>query len=135
MEQLVAGGAQPAPRVRDVEMEEMMEELQEKVRGREAENERLKQRLLVAKQQLINTQSRRQTPYGHVHSRVNSGTKKLRDDTSSLSPTRPRSESRRCFSAQTLCSCDTSLTSCFSDTKLFTRPVREDVLVLVTSSR
>ncbi|XP_072242869.1 protein fantom [Leuresthes tenuis] len=91
MEQLVAGGAQPAPRVRDVEMEEMMEELQEKVRGQEAENERLKQRLLVAKQQLLNTQSRRQTLYGHVHSRVNSGTKKLRDDTSSLSPTRPRS--------------------------------------------
>ncbi|KAM4572392.1 protein fantom isoform 2-T4 [Odontesthes bonariensis] len=91
MEQLVAGGAQPAPRVRDVEMEEMMEELQEKVRGQEAENERLKQRLLVAKQQLISTQSRRQTPHGHVHSRINSGTKKLRDDTSSPSPMRPRS--------------------------------------------
>ncbi|KAM7415414.1 hypothetical protein PAMA_019980 [Pampus argenteus] len=91
MEQLAAGGTQPVSRVRDVEMEEMMEELQEKVRGLQAENERLKQRLLVSKQQLINSQSRRPTPYGHVQPQVNSGTKRLRDDTSSPSQTRPRS--------------------------------------------
>ncbi|XP_067447147.1 protein fantom [Thunnus thynnus] len=91
MEQLAAGGAQPLSRVRDVEMEEMMEELQEKVRGLQAENERLKQRLLVSKQQLINCQSRRPTPYGHVQPRVNSGMKRLRDDASSPSQTRPKS--------------------------------------------
>ncbi|XP_017295328.2 protein fantom isoform X1 [Kryptolebias marmoratus] len=91
MEQLAAGGAQPPSRLRDVEMEEMMEELQEKVRGLQAENEGLKQRLLVAKQQLLSSQSRRPTPYGHVLPRVNSGLKKLRDDMSSPSQTRPRS--------------------------------------------
>uniref|UniRef100_A0A3B5BLV1 RPGRIP1 like n=1 Tax=Stegastes partitus TaxID=144197 RepID=A0A3B5BLV1_9TELE len=80
MEQLAAGGAQPLSRVRDVEMEEMIEELQEKVRGLLTENEGLKQRFLVAKQQLINSQSRRPTPYGHVPPRVNSGLKRLRDD-------------------------------------------------------
>ncbi|XP_034734816.1 protein fantom-like [Etheostoma cragini] len=90
MEQLAAGERPPAPRVRDLEMEEMMEELQEKVRGLQAENEGLKQRLLVAKQQLINSQGRRPAPYGRVPSRVNSGVKKLRDDSSSPSPTRPK---------------------------------------------
>ncbi|XP_026166675.1 protein fantom isoform X2 [Mastacembelus armatus] len=90
MEQLAAGGAHPASRVRDVEMEEMMEELQEKVRALQAENEGLKQRFLVAKQQLINSQSMRPSPYGHVQSRVNTGLKKLRDDTSSPSQTRPK---------------------------------------------
>ncbi|XP_028442097.1 protein fantom isoform X2 [Perca flavescens] len=89
MEQLAAGGRSPAPRVRDVEMEEMMEDLQEKVRGLQAENEGLKQRLLVAKQQLINSQGRRPAPYGRVPSRVNSGVRKQRD--SSPSPTRPKS--------------------------------------------
>ncbi|KAM9352398.1 protein fantom [Symphorus nematophorus] len=91
MEQLAAGGGTAVSRVRDVEMEEMMEELQEKVRRLQTENEGLKQRLLVAKQQLINSQSRRPTPYGHVQSRVNSGLKKLRDDASSPSPARPKS--------------------------------------------
>uniref|UniRef100_A0A3Q2DD02 RPGRIP1 like n=1 Tax=Cyprinodon variegatus TaxID=28743 RepID=A0A3Q2DD02_CYPVA len=86
MEQLAAGPAQPPSRFRDVEMEEMVEELQEKVRGLQAEKEGLKQRLLVAKHQLLNSQGRRQTQYEHVPSRVNSGMKKLRDDSSSLSP-------------------------------------------------
>lgn len=95
MEQLAVGGAQPVSRVRDVEMEEMMEELQEKVRGLQGENEGLKQRLLVAKQQIINSQSRRPpTPYGRVPSRVNTGLKKLRDDASSPSQTRPKSTSQ-----------------------------------------
>ncbi|XP_015254353.1 PREDICTED: protein fantom [Cyprinodon variegatus] len=91
MEQLAAGPAQPPSRFRDVEMEEMVEELQEKVRGLQAEKEGLKQRLLVAKHQLLNSQGRRQTQYEHVPSRVNSGMKKLRDDSSSLSPARHRS--------------------------------------------
>ncbi|XP_036962673.1 protein fantom isoform X3 [Acanthopagrus latus] len=92
MEQLAAGGAgQPVCRVRDVGMEEIIEELQDKVRGLQTENEGLKQRLLVAKQQLLNSQSSRPSPYGHVQSRVNSGLKKLRDDTSSPSQTRPKS--------------------------------------------
>ncbi|MEQ2175020.1 hypothetical protein GOODEAATRI_013844 [Goodea atripinnis] len=95
MEQLAAGAAQPLSRFRDLEMEEMVEELQEKVRGLQAENEGLKQRLVVAKQQIINSQSRRQTQYEHVHSRVNSGLKKLRDDSSSPSPGRQRSESKQ----------------------------------------
>lgn len=94
MEQLAVGGGQSVSRVRDVEMEEMMEELQEKVRSLQSENEGLKQRLLVAKQQLINSQSRRPTPYGRVQSRVNSGLKKLRDDASSPSQTRPKSTSQ-----------------------------------------
>ncbi|XP_078112421.1 LOW QUALITY PROTEIN: protein fantom [Sander vitreus] len=89
MEQLAAGERPPAPRVRDVEMEEVMEDLQEKVRGLQVENEGLKQRLLVAKQQLINSQGKRPAPYGRVPSRVNSGVKKQRD--SSPSPTRPKS--------------------------------------------
>ncbi|KAK2842876.1 hypothetical protein Q5P01_013076 [Channa striata] len=89
MEQLAAGGNHPVSRVRDVAMEEMVEELQEKVRALQNEKEGLKQRLLVAKQQLMNSQSRRPAVYGHVQSRVNSGLKKLRDDTPS--PSRPKS--------------------------------------------
>uniref|UniRef100_UPI003AAC1E6D protein fantom n=1 Tax=Centroberyx gerrardi TaxID=166262 RepID=UPI003AAC1E6D len=91
MEQLAAGRGQAVHRVRDVEMEEMMEELQEKVRGLQAENEGLKQRLLLAKQQVLQVQSRRPTPYGHVQSRINSGLKRLRDDTPSPSQLRPKS--------------------------------------------
>ncbi|KAM3870038.1 protein fantom [Diretmus argenteus] len=91
MEQLAAGRGQPVPRVRDVEMEEMMEELQEKVRGLQAENEGLKQRLLVAKQQVLQVQSGRPTPYGRVQSRIDSGLKRLRDDTPSPSQLRPKS--------------------------------------------
>lgn len=94
MEQLAAGTGHVVSKMRDVEMEEMMEELQDKVRTLHTENEGLKQRLLVAKQQLINSQGRRPTPYGHVQSRVNSGLKKLRDDASSPSPTRPKSMSQ-----------------------------------------
>ncbi|XP_071394998.1 protein fantom [Centroberyx affinis] len=91
MEQLAAGRGQAVHRVRDVEMEEMMEELQEKVRGLQAENEGLKQRLLLAKQQVLQVQSRRPTPYGHVQSRINSGLKRLRDDTPSPPQLRPKS--------------------------------------------
>uniref|UniRef100_A0A3Q2VCY0 RPGRIP1 like n=2 Tax=Haplochromis burtoni TaxID=8153 RepID=A0A3Q2VCY0_HAPBU len=90
MEQLAAGTA-PSSRVRDVEMEEMMEELHEKVRALQAENEGLKQRLLVAKHQLINCQSQRPTPYDRIQPRVNTGLKKFRDDMSSPSLIRPKS--------------------------------------------
>lgn len=91
MEQLAAGTA-PSSRVRDVEMEEMMEELHEKVRALQAENEGLKQRLLVSKHQLINSQSQRPTPYDRIQPRVNTGLKKFRDNTSSPSLIRPKSE-------------------------------------------
>lgn len=90
MEQLAAGTA-PSSRVRDVEMEEMMEELHEKVRALQAENEGLKQRLLVAKHQLVNSQSQRPTPYDRIQPRVNTGLKKFRDDVSSPSLARPKS--------------------------------------------
>lgn len=88
LEQLAARGAPPS-KGRDVEMEEVMEELQEKVRGLQRENDGLKQRLLVAKQQLMNSQTGRLPTYGHVQPRVNSGLKKLRDATS---PTRAKSK-------------------------------------------
>ncbi|XP_028287906.1 protein fantom [Parambassis ranga] len=91
MEQLAAGGGTPLARIRDVEMEEMMEELQEKVRSLQYDNEGLRQRLLVAKQQLINSQSHRQTAYSHVKPRINTGLKRLRDNASSPSQARPKS--------------------------------------------
>ncbi|KAF0040743.1 hypothetical protein F2P81_006641 [Scophthalmus maximus] len=93
MEQLAAGSTRPVSRVRDLEMEEMLEELQEKVRALQAENEGLKRRLLLAKQQLVNSKARRPPPYRYVHSRVNSGLRKLRDD-SPPPPLRPKSESQ-----------------------------------------
>uniref|UniRef100_A0A667ZST0 RPGRIP1 like n=1 Tax=Myripristis murdjan TaxID=586833 RepID=A0A667ZST0_9TELE len=91
MEQLAAGGGSAFPRVRDLEREELVEELQEKVRALQGENEGLKQRLLVAKQQVLQVQSRRTTPYGHVQPRINSGMKRLRDDTPSPSQLHPKS--------------------------------------------
>uniref|UniRef100_A0A4W5L910 RPGRIP1 like n=1 Tax=Hucho hucho TaxID=62062 RepID=A0A4W5L910_9TELE len=89
VEQVAAGGVRPGGR--DVELEEMMEELQEKVQELQMQNEGLKQRLLAAKQQL-QTQSKRPTPYGHVQSRVNTGLRRLREDTFTLAqpPAAPR---------------------------------------------
>ncbi|KAG7256061.1 hypothetical protein CRUP_019188, partial [Coryphaenoides rupestris] len=88
LEQLATGGggpgARPPARVRDVEMEEMMEELHEKVRGLQADNDRLKQRLLVAKQQ-AQLQSRRPSPYDRVQSRVDTGRRRTREDSPSPS--------------------------------------------------
>ncbi|CAB1322836.1 unnamed protein product [Coregonus sp. 'balchen'] len=75
VEQVAAGGVRPGGR----------DELQ-------MQNEGLKQRLLAAKQQL-QTQSKRPTPYGHVQSRVNTGLRRLREDTvtlTQLTPTAPR---------------------------------------------
>ncbi|KAL0968596.1 hypothetical protein UPYG_G00268990 [Umbra pygmaea] len=81
VEQVAAGGVRPG--VRDVELEEMMEELQEKVQELQVQNEGLKQRLLTAKQQL-QTQNKRTTSYGHIQSRINTGLRRLREDTVTL---------------------------------------------------
>uniref|UniRef100_A0AAV2L1C1 Uncharacterized protein n=1 Tax=Knipowitschia caucasica TaxID=637954 RepID=A0AAV2L1C1_KNICA len=85
-------GAPPhlGARVRDVGMEELIEELQENIRSLQNENEGLKQRLRVAKQQIIQQQGRRAAPYSHIHSRINSGMRKLRDSPSPP-PLRPKS--------------------------------------------
>ncbi|KAI7811597.1 protein fantom [Triplophysa rosa] len=64
---------------RDVEMEEMIEELQEKVQELEKQNEGLRRRLLAAKQHL-QVQTCRQSPYSHIQPRINSGLRRLRDD-------------------------------------------------------
>ncbi|XP_058485035.1 protein fantom [Solea solea] len=86
MEQLAAGGARAVSKVRNKDMEEMLEELQEKVQQLQTENERLKQRLLVAKHQLLNSQTSRSRPNKQVHSQINSGLKK-RTDSPSLAHT------------------------------------------------
>ncbi|KAJ8002849.1 hypothetical protein DPEC_G00163240 [Dallia pectoralis] len=86
VEQVAAGGVRPG--IRDVELEEMMEELQEKVQELRVQNEGLKQRLLTAKQQL-QTQNRRTTHYGHVQSRINTGLRRLRDETVTLAQLPP----------------------------------------------
>ncbi|XP_072135661.1 protein fantom isoform X4 [Mobula birostris] len=61
---------------RDIEMEEMIEELQEKVCELEKQNEGLKNRLVASKQQL-QVQGRRNTPYSYVQSRINTGLRKV----------------------------------------------------------
>ncbi|XP_048828398.1 protein fantom isoform X2 [Brienomyrus brachyistius] len=65
----------PRPVARDVEMEEMVEELQEKARELMRQNEGLKQRLITAKQQQQQQQGpgRRHVLYGHVQPRINTG--------------------------------------------------------------
>ncbi|XP_058383806.1 protein fantom isoform X2 [Diceros bicornis minor] len=74
----VGGG--PKRLGRDVEMEEMIEQLQEKIHELERQNEVLKNRLISAKQQL-QIQSYRQTPYNYVQSRVNTGRRKANENT------------------------------------------------------
>ncbi|XP_069822050.1 protein fantom [Dendropsophus ebraccatus] len=64
---------------KDVEMEEMVEQLQERVREVEKENESLKNRLIATKQQL-QTQGHRHTPYNYIQSRINSGLKKVTEN-------------------------------------------------------
>ncbi|MEE6499664.1 hypothetical protein FKM82_003540 [Ascaphus truei] len=61
---------------RDVELEEMIEQLQENVRELEKQNEVLQNRLIAAKQQL-QAQGHRHTPYNYVQSRINSGLRKV----------------------------------------------------------
>ncbi|XP_037671805.1 protein fantom isoform X2 [Choloepus didactylus] len=74
----VGGG--PKRLGRDVEMEEMIERLQEKVHELERQNEVLKNRLISAKQQL-QIQGYRQTPYNYVQSRINTGRRKTKENT------------------------------------------------------
>ncbi|XP_073515481.1 protein fantom [Phyllobates terribilis] len=64
---------------KDVELEEMIEQLQEKVRELEKQNEGLQNRLIATKQQL-QTQGHRHTPYNYIQSRINSGLKKVSDN-------------------------------------------------------
>ncbi|XP_015997869.2 protein fantom [Rousettus aegyptiacus] len=73
----VGGG--PKRLGRDVEMEEMIEQLQEKVHELERQNEVLKNRLIAAKQQL-QIQGHRQTPYNYIQSRVNTGRRKANEN-------------------------------------------------------
>lgn len=73
----VGGG--PKRLGRDVEMEEMIEQLQEKVHELERQNEVLKNRLISAKQQL-QIQSYRQTPYNYIQSRINTGRRKANEN-------------------------------------------------------
>ncbi|XP_041047714.1 protein fantom isoform X3 [Carcharodon carcharias] len=63
---------------RDIEMEEMIEELQDRVCELEKQNEGLRNRLVAAKQQL-QVQGRRNTPYSYVQSRINTGLRKVHE--------------------------------------------------------
>nr|XP_014344602.1 PREDICTED: protein fantom isoform X2 [Latimeria chalumnae] len=71
-------GGGPKRLGRDVELEEMIEELQEKVSELEKQNEGLQNRLISAKQQL-QIQGRRHTPYTYVQSRINTGLRKVHE--------------------------------------------------------
>ncbi|XP_055992298.1 protein fantom [Sorex fumeus] len=72
-------GGGPKRLGRDVEMEEMIERLQDKVHELERQNEVLKNRLISAKQQL-QIQGHRQTPYNYVQSRINTGRRKASEN-------------------------------------------------------
>ncbi|XP_009676592.2 protein fantom isoform X2 [Struthio camelus] len=61
-----------------VELEEMIEHLQEKVRELEKQNESLHNKLISTKQQL-QIQGHRPSPYSYVQSRINTGLKKVGD--------------------------------------------------------
>ncbi|XP_066493124.1 protein fantom isoform X2 [Tiliqua scincoides] len=70
-----AGGG-PKRLGQDVEMEEMIEQLQEKVRDLEKQNEGIRNRLISTKQQL-QLQGQRNMPYSYVQARINTGLKKV----------------------------------------------------------
>lgn len=59
-----------------VELEEMIEDLQERVRELEKQNESLRSKLISTKQQL-QIQGHRPYPYSYVQSRINTGLKKV----------------------------------------------------------
>ncbi|NXA45597.1 FTM protein, partial [Nothocercus julius] len=61
-----------------VELEEMIEHLQEKVRELEKQNEGLHNKLIATKQQL-QIQGHRPNPYSYVQSRINTGLRKVSD--------------------------------------------------------
>ncbi|XP_059569771.1 protein fantom isoform X1 [Alligator mississippiensis] len=72
----VGGG--PKRLGQDVELEEMIEQLQEKVRKLEKQNEGIRNKLISTKQQL-QVQGHRHTPYSYVQSRINTGLKKVNE--------------------------------------------------------
>ncbi|KAM5191628.1 X-linked retinitis pigmentosa GTPase regulator-interacting protein 1 [Mantella aurantiaca] len=61
---------------RDLEVEEAMEHLQDRVRDLERRNEALRQRLTTYKQRLQLQDGCRHCPYGAITARINSGTRK-----------------------------------------------------------
>ncbi|XP_072488328.1 protein fantom isoform X2 [Notamacropus eugenii] len=71
-------GGGPKRQGRDVELEETIEQLQERVHELERQNEGLKNKLISTKQQL-QFQGHRHTPYNHVQSRVNTGRRKVNE--------------------------------------------------------
>ncbi|XP_036606495.1 protein fantom [Trichosurus vulpecula] len=71
-------GGGPKRQGRDVELEETIEQLQERVHELERQNEGLRNKLISAKQQL-QFQGHRHTPYNHVQSRVNTGRRKVNE--------------------------------------------------------
>ncbi|XP_074865276.1 protein fantom isoform X2 [Carettochelys insculpta] len=71
-------GGGPKRSGQDVELEEMIEQLQEKVRELEKQNEGIRKRLIATKHQL-QVQGHRHTPYSYVQSRVNTGLRKMNE--------------------------------------------------------
>lgn len=71
-------GGGPKRLGQDVEMEEMIEQLQEKVRDLEKQNDSLRNRLISTKQQL-QLQGHRPTPYSYVQARINTGLRKANE--------------------------------------------------------
>ncbi|KAK3603408.1 hypothetical protein CHS0354_009388 [Potamilus streckersoni] len=59
-------------RARDIETEEKLEELHEKLQDYEKQNEKLREKLMLAKQQLSST-NKRPSPYNRVSSRISTG--------------------------------------------------------------
>ncbi|KAM6430242.1 protein fantom isoform 2-T2 [Liasis olivaceus] len=81
----VSGG--PKRLGQDVEMEEVVEQLQEKVRDLEKQNEIIRNRLISTKQQL-QLQGHRHTPYNYVQARINTGLKKVTEGVRVQEPTK-----------------------------------------------
>ncbi|XP_046557106.1 protein fantom-like isoform X4 [Haliotis rubra] len=69
---LDSDGGGGGKKVRDIEAEERMEEMHERMREYEKQNAQLKEKLMLAKQQ-ANAASKRPTAYDHVQSRINTG--------------------------------------------------------------
>uniref|UniRef100_A0A3Q2XQI7 RPGRIP1 like n=1 Tax=Hippocampus comes TaxID=109280 RepID=A0A3Q2XQI7_HIPCM len=89
MEQLAGGGGAPmVPRRWDAEKEDLVDEFKEKVRALETDNDKLRQRLFVAKQQqqLIALSPAARSSHTRVQTRAASAPRKP-DDASSPSPT------------------------------------------------
>ncbi|XP_030907867.1 protein fantom isoform X3 [Melopsittacus undulatus] len=70
-----------------VELEEMIEDLQERVRELEKQNESLRSKLISTKQQL-QIQGHRPYPYSYVQSRINTGLKKVSEAAGMLEHTK-----------------------------------------------